>query len=677
MTVIKEFTMDELNGLYDKIKDADKRYYSDSNPNITDKQYDELINRVKEIEKQLSVKSKLGVGSSLDNKLSKVDHEFPMLSIDNIFSKEELIKWDNKIKQTIRSNPISSGKDYSKRDPFYWIELKYDGVSLSLIYEGKEGSLKLTRAITRGTGLIGEDVTHNLKYIDNIPLKINVSPYINKLIVRGEVVISKDEFIRLNNSLSRNKLPTYSNPRNTASGIIRSLEVLDEITSLKFIAYGAYSKPPHDNRHDLQTLSLNTCGFTTMSNYSKTINHNDSVEVIMDYYNDINEKRNDIPFDIDGIVIKLNYFEPQDIVGFTSRAPKFFIAFKFESEVFKTTLREVLVQIGRTGILTPVAVFDVVNINGVSVEKATLHNFDLISQKDIRIGDEIFVRRAGDVIPEVTSSITESRIGEEKFVDIPSTCPSCGSEVIKRNDRQYYCTGGYQKCKPQMLGMLEFAVSRNALNIVGLGSAILANLMELNLVKDISDIFELNYDKLSKVNNFKDISILKLLSNIQGSRQTTWDKFIYCLGIPNVGKNTSRLIADKIRTIDDVFRLTKEELISINDIGEIVSDSFISYRNNNEERIRKLYSKLVIMDVVNNGEEFLGINFSITGSFDQPRRMIEDYILNNGGSIVNIGNKTDVLLVGKDPGNQKVTKAKEKNIKVIGFIPRNKNDLKS
>ncbi|MCX7947312.1 MAG: NAD-dependent DNA ligase LigA [candidate division WOR-3 bacterium] len=646
-----EEVIKRYNELVDFLNKCDHYYYVLDNPIISDEEYDKLKLELIDIERKYpniirpdSPSQRVGFEPSKEFK--EAYHVEKMLSLENANNEEEIIEWVRKIK-----------KEYT--DIRFILEPKFDGTSLELVYIG--GILKY--AITRGDGIKGEDVTNNAKTIKTIPLKL-FEENIKRIDVRGEVLISKEDFKKLNEELLSIEGRTFANPRNAAAGSLRQLD--PNITAkrkLTFIAWGVgyYEGIEISTQYELLNM-LSKLGFKVSHPFKVC---KDEQEII-DFYREIQSKRDSFLFELDGIVIKVNEFEIQRSLGSTIRSPRWSIAAKFPALERTSRIIDIMYQVGRMGIITPVAILEPVEIGGVTVSRVSLHNFDIISKLDIKIGDYVYVRRAGDVIPEITSVIKERRSNNEKEVQAPKYCPACNSEVIK--DGAYYkCIN--LSCPERLANHIEYI--GKILEIEGLGKSTAQKLVELKLVKDIADIFYLEYHDILKLPNFAEVSSRKLYNEIQKVKAgISLEKFIMLLGIPSIGKANAKALANKFKTIENFLNCKFDELISISGIGDEIANNVLKFIMENRGIVEKiLKSGLKVV----NGEEkkktssfFYNKKVVITGELSQFKREEALKLLETIGAIPSnsISKKTDYLIVGKNPGS-KLEKAKEYRVKII------------
>lgn len=640
------------NELVELLNKYDYYYYVLDNPLVSDAEYDEIKKELLKIEKEYpnlirpdSPSQRVGFEPSKEFK--ELLHKEQMLSLDNAQNENEIVEWIKKIK-----------REYPKVE--FILEPKFDGTSLELVYENSI----LKYAITRGDGFKGEDVTNNAKTIRTIPLKLLKD--IKRIDIRGEILISKQDFKKLNDELIRNNEKTFANPRNAAAGSLRQLD--PSITSkrkLTFIAWGIgyYENLEFYNQFEVLKF-LKEIGFKV----SEPIDVCKNEDEVINFYKKMLNERENFPFELDGIVIKVNQFSIQKELGWTIKSPKWAIAGKFPAIERTTKIIDVIYQVGRMGIITPVAILEPVEISGVIVSRVSLHNFDILRNLDIRIGDWVYVRRAGDVIPEITSVIKEKRTGNEKFIEIPKNCPSCNTPLIK--DGAYYkCIN--LSCPGKLASHLEYI--GEVLEIEGLGEATSNNLVKLNLVKDIADLFYLTISDFMKLPNFAEISSKKLYNEIQKVKQgITLEKFIMMLGIPSIGKANSKALANKFKTLEEFLNCSYNNLISIRGIGHEISTNIIKFLRdeNNKKIIEKiLKSGLKIIQEekeVKTSKFFHNKKVAITGEISKFTRDEITKFLESIGAIVSksVSRKTDYLIVGKNPGS-KLQLAQKYNIKII------------
>lgn len=645
---------ERINELIDKINKASYEYYALDNPTITDQEYDDLYNELLRIEEKYPELKRVDsptnrVGGQALEKFEKVTHETPMLSFDDIFNSDEIESFDNRIKKVVKS-------------PSYTLEPKMDGLSGSLIY--KDGIL--VRAATRGDGVTGENITQNVKTIKSVPLKLTEKIDIE---VRGEIYMSKLSFERANIEKRKNKEKEFANPRNAAAGSIRQLD--SKITAKRGLDYMAYFIP-NPEKYGLKSQHesleyLKKLGFKT--NYKLNGLAHNAKEIEM-FIENLGNEREKLPFPIDGVVLKVDSLEDEAKLGFTARVPRWGIAYKFPAIEVLTTLNEIKFTVGRTGKITPNAIFNPVHVDGSLVSKATLHNEDYCIQKDVRVNDIISIRKAGDVIPEVVEVKFERRTGEYEPFKMIENCPICNTKLIKK-DAMHFCLN--INCPARHIeGLIHFA-SRDAMNIDGMGDAIIEDFYNMGYLRKISDFYHLNVyaENLMILEGFGEKSITNLLTSIENSKRNSLERLIFALGIPHVGAKTAKILAIKFETMDNLEKATFEELTNIPDIGDIIAKSIIEYFNKeeNKETLQELRNLGINMaytgEKVKESEEFNNKTFVLTGSLeiftrDEAEEKIE---LLGGKTSGSVSKKTSVVIVGANPGS-KYRKAQELGIPI-------------
>ena len=647
----KKITKKYYQDLKKKILLFSKQYYTYDSPTISDHEFDELYKELQLIEDEnpsfISSDSPTQViGSKVRGGFKKVRHAKPMMSLNNAANLDEFKLFYEKI--------IT---DASKKVIMY-AEPKFDGLAIALTY--KDGNL--LSAVTRGDGNEGEDVTSNIKTIQNLPLKLSTGNTPKKIIVAAEVYSLIADFQRINDTLEKMKIKTFANPRNFAAGTVRQLDpIIAYKRNLQIYIHGIIEidEQLSLSSHSESMSYLSKIGFQTC-NLNKKINNFDQA---VDYFDYISIKRDKLPYEIDGIVYKVDDYQLRDLIGYTSKAPKWSIAYKFPSQVAQTKIVNVTFQVGRTGVVTPVAELEPLSIGGVTVSRATLHNLDDIRKKDIRINDYVYVKRAGDVIPEV-ERVNLSKRGKTREISMPSRCPACGEEILKISNQSMYKCPNEFLCKPQIIQSIGHFASRKAMNISGLGENIIIALVDSNLIKNYSDLYYLTYDNLIKLDRMAEISVNNLIESINKSKSPNFDKFIYSLGIREVGLSTARILSQNCNTLDELMNTDRELLESIKDIGPIVADNIVNFFSipSNVGKIKRLiasgidvnYSKLSANKSISDK------SFVVTGSFSKiSRREIEEIIISNGGKVsTSISRKTEFLICGEHPGS-KLDKAKK------------------
>ncbi|MDC3059075.1 NAD-dependent DNA ligase LigA [Candidatus Pelagibacter sp.] len=642
-----------------------KHYYDLNNPLISDKEFDELKLEIIKLEKKYKYLKNTNspsnsVGFKPSKVFKKVKHSVPMLSLGNAFDENDLINFEKKI-----LNFLNEDKNFNI---IYSAEPKIDGISASLIY--KNG--KFINGLSRGDGKEGEDITENLKTIKDIPVHISSKNFPKEIDIRGEVFIQNSDFEKLKNK--------FANPRNAASGSLRQKDPKEtKKIPLKFIAYTfGYEKGLKATSQNEYLKNLKEWGFKT-NPLNKTL---EKIENLMTNYHEIEKKRGDIDFDIDGIVYKVNNFQLQKRLGNVANAPRWAIAHKFSANSGISKIKDIEIQIGRTGALTPVAKINPVNIGGVVVSNATLHNEEEINRKDIRVNDTVLIERAGDVIPHVISVDLKMRDKDSKKFNFPLTCPSCGSKTIKdfnfttkKKDAVRRCSSEGYDCKKMSIEKIKHFVSKEAFNIEGFGKKIVENFWDLNLIKLPPDIFKLDYKKIESLDGWGKQSVANLKYSINLRKKISFEKFVYALGIRHIGLENAKIISRNLKSFKNFLALSKksnfDDLMNIDGIGETQINSIKNFFNNDTNLmvLKNLDELLEVKEAEQPKDGGLLNNktFMFTGKLsNMSRSEAKSLIEQNSGSIVsNVTKKLDYLIIGEKPTNRKVDAAKNLGVKIL------------
>ncbi len=634
-----------------------KKYYDDDEPEISDFEYDMLMLELRNLEKQYpelisenSLTQK--VGGTVKEGFKKVTHEVPLQSLQDIFNFEDLYAFDERMKE--------AANNYSK-ELKYVVETKIDGLSAALEY--KKG--KFVRGATRGNGLVGEDVTNNMLTIKNIPKQLTEPIDIT---VRGEVFIGSKEFEKLNEERSLEEEPLFANARNAAAGSLRQLD--SKVTAKRpldiFIFNVQKSEDTNFKSHYESLLYMEKLGFNV--NPVKILCNN--IEEVVQAINKIGEDRKDLDFGIDGAVIKVDDLELREKIGTTAKVPKWAIAYKYPPEKKETILKDIICQVGRTGAITPLAILEPVAIAGSTISKTTLHNEDFIKEKDLKIGDHIYIQKAGDVIPEVVEVIKDKRTGKEKEFKMPKKCPVCGAEVVREEGESVNRCIGIE-CPAKMLRNIVHFVSREAMNIDGLGESIIEQLIEKGFLNNIADIYYLTYEDISSLKKEGDKFTKNLLDAIEKSKANDLDKVICSLGIRNVGSKLAKVLAKEFKSIDSLMGADEIRLNGINDVGEITANNIYDFFRQEQTidligRLKDAGVNMKYLKEDSEDERFYGKTFVLTGSLekytrDEASKIIEDF---GGKTVGSVSKKTSYVLAGKEAGS-KLTKAEQLGITII------------
>jgi DNA ligase (NAD+) len=635
-----------INELRPEIERHNYLYYIENNPEISDAEFDILMEELKSLE---SLYPELitpdspthRIGGYVAAGFKSVEHIIPMMSIDNITDDEGAYEFNKRVKKIVE---ISS-------DIEYVAEPKFDGVSVSLKYENGI----LVQAATRGDGKIGEEVTVNVKTIKSIPLRLNSSNGIpERLEVRGEVVINKESFKKLNKELADEGEPIFANPRNAAAGSLRQLD--SSITAkrpLDFHPWGIGDVVGYDFKTEWEIINkIHDWGFRSEQRFKLCKDIGEAIS----YRHEMESMRDDLPYEADGIVIKVNDRRYQRELGTTAKFPRWAIAYKFKPRQATTKIRDIIVQVGRMGLITPLAKVEPVKIGGVTIRNASLHTEDIVRQKDVRIGDTVLIERAGDVIPQIVKAIAEKRTGEEKVFYMPQTCPSCRTR-LERDGAYYYCPN--LSCPAQLQGRIEHLASRKAFDIRGLGEKIVIQLMKEGLIKDLADVFYLKKEDLIGLERFAEKSAANLVEEIEKSKKITFNRFILALSIRHVGERMAQILAENFNSLDDLMESTEESLMEVPTVGPEVAKSIISFfgEQKNRDTIDKILSagvKIEYRPSVKKGDKFSGLTFVLTGTLenftrDEAKRLIEQ----EGGIVTSsVSKRTSYVVVGKNPGSK-------------------------
>lgn len=642
---------EKIRELQEQLTQYNYEYHVLDKPTVPDAVYDQLLRELFDLEKEYpEYKTEdsptVRVGGQILDKFEKVEHSSPMLSLSNAFNEEDLRAFDHRVRKVVS-------------DVEYMCELKIDGLAVSLSYENG----RFTVGTTRGDGTVGENITENLKTIRAIPLKIDAT---SSFEVRGEAYMPKNSFEKLNAAREENGQPVFQNPRNAAAGSLRQLDTkLTAQRNLSIFLYGLTRQEMFDI--DTQSKSLETLddlGFKT-NKERKVANDIDEVIEYVEYWQ---EHRLDLPYEIDGIVIKVNNLKAQEKIGYTVRSPKWAIAYKFPAEEVETKILDIELTVGRTGVITPTAILEPVRVAGTTVSRASLHNHELIEARDIRINDTVIIHKAGDIIPEVVRVVMDKRTDQEVY-EAPTKCPSCGHETVKLEDEvAIRCIN--PACPAQIVEDIIHFVSRGAMNIDGLGEKFVIQLYEAELIKDVADLYTLKYEDLIKLDRVGDKKATNLLNAIEASKRQPLEKVLFGLGIRFLGQKASRLLAEEFLSIDNVMEATAERLVEIPEIGEVIAQSVVTYTQNDDfvNLIEKLKQNGVEMKQEAFEQEsnlFNDMTFVLTGKLENlTRNEAKSRIEENGGNVTgSVSKNTTVVVAGSDAGS-KLEKANELGIEV-------------
>ena len=636
-------------------------YYVESSPQISDYEFDMLLKELIELENKFpqfasETSPTKRVGGDITKKFNTVKHRFPMLSLANTYSREEIVEWENRIKKSTQ-NTIE-----------YVCELKYDGVAIGISY--KNG--KLDKAVTRGDGTSGEEVTSNVKTIRSIPLQLQ-GDFPTDFEIRGEIYYPLAKFQKVNEERRAQGEQEYANPRNLASGTLKlqDSKVVAE-RGLDCFLYGLYSEDLPLESHFESVLKAKEWGFKIPLIHEKYIQKTDSIDGIMEFIEYWDKQRDFLPFEIDGVVIKVNNYDLQQELGFTAKSPRWAIAYKFKAERVETTLQSVVFQVGRTGSITPVANLDPVQLGGTIVKRASLHNADQIEKYDLHLNDCVFVEKGGEIIPKIVGVNLEKRNDEVSKIVFPEKCPECGSE-LERNEGEanHFCPND-ALCPPQVKGRMEHFIARKAMNIDGLGSETIDALYKAGLVRNVADLYTLHFDQIYNLERMAEKSANNLLKSIEASKNVPFERVLFALGIRFVGETVAKKLADHFGTIEKLQFATFEDLIAVDEIGDKIAESIILYfqKTENLEIIEKLKHAGVqleaeVKELASN--RFEGMSFVVSGVFstfsrDELKKTIEDH---GGKNVSSISAKTTYVVAGENMGPTKLEKATKLGVKIL------------
>lgn len=657
-------TKERIEELSAELRRHNRLYYVENNPEISDYDFDMLMKELEELE---SVHPELAdpnsptkrVGGDITSKFQKHAHKYPMLSLSNTYSREEIVEWEERVKKAV-DGEIN-----------YVMELKYDGVAIGLSYENG----RLVRALTRGDGSVGEDVTTNIKTIRSIPLVLDQSDYPDEFEIRGEVILPLKEFQRINEERSENGDEPYANPRNTAAGTLKLQDSSVVATrNLDCMLYGVYASKRNAGSHFESVERARQWGFKTPSVKESMIGRSKDIDGIISFIDYWEENRNQLPFEIDGIVIKVDDYRMQDELGMTAKSPRWAIAYKYKAEEVSTELLDVVYQVGRTGAITPVAQLSPVFLAGTTVKRASLHNAEQIERLDLRIGDFVFVEKGGEIIPKVTSVDMDKRPGNSRPFEYIKNCPECGTELIKEEGvALHYCPND-AGCPPQIVGRISHFISRKAMNIDGLGEETVELLHEKGLINSAADLYDLKAEDLLPLERMAQKSVENLLAGIEKSKDQPFEKVLFALGIRHVGEVVAKKIARYFGTMDKLVDASEEELVEVPEIGQVIALSIAEFLNDEKHRdqinrLKEAGLQFAVSEeeLASRSDKLQGASFVVSGVFEKvSRNELKKLIEDNGGKNVgSISSKTNYIVAGDKMGPSKKEKADKLGVPII------------
>ncbi len=647
--------------LTEKINYHNNLYYQKNKTEISDLEFDQLLVQLTILEDQfpqfkLPDSPTQRVGGTVTREFKTVVHRYPMLSLGNTYSREELEDFDARVAKGLEGEPYE-----------YFCELKFDGVSISLTYE--EGMLQ--RGVTRGDGVRGDEVTANVKTIRSIPLKVNGQHIPSTFEVRGEVFLPKKIFEQLNKEREDIGEETYANARNTASGTLK-MQDSREVSKRKLDCFIYYllGGDPGISTHEKAIHKIEFWGFPVSPTYRKCSNLSEVIQYIEHW----EKRRADLPLETDGVVIKINNLEQQRRLGFTAKQPRWAIAFKYKSESVSTLLKSITFQVGRTGAITPVAELEPVLLAGTTVKRASLHNANEIARLDLRLGDFVFVEKGGEIIPKVTGVDLAARKAGTRPVRYITKCPECGSSLIREEDQANHYCPNEKGCPPQIKGKIEHFIQRKAMNIDSLGEKTIAQLYDLGLVKSPADLYDLKREDILRLEGFKDLSTKNLLQGIENSKPTPFESVLFAIGIRFVGKTVAEKLARYFKSMDKLAGAGYEELLQAPEVGEKIAESVVNFfkESDNRKEIDRLRKAGLLFESSDKEPEkvsdvLTGKSFVVSGTFQHYERdQIKDVIIANGGRVLSaVSGKLDFLVAGDNMGPSKLAKAEKLNVKII------------
>ncbi|MGB0916020.1 MAG: NAD-dependent DNA ligase LigA [Flavobacteriales bacterium] len=655
----KEQAQARIAELSAELNDHNHKYYVLSEPSISDFDFDKKLEELQSLEAEfpelLSPESpSQRVGGTITKDFPTVKHQYPMLSLGNSYSQDEMQEFMGRVRKDL------------ERDAEYVCELKFDGVAIGIRYVNG----KMTQAITRGDGVQGDEITANIKTIRSLPLELKSGDYPEEFEVRGEVYFPHNNFERLNREREEIGEPLYANPRNTASGTLKSQDSsVVASRGLDCFLYSVMSDGRITGSHHGDLMKLKEWGFK-VSEHTKVCK---SVNEVFDFLNHWDVTRYELGFDIDGAVIKVNNLEDQEILGFTAKSPRWAIAYKFASEQAVTRLNEVTYQVGRTGAITPVANLEPVLLAGTTVKRASLHNADQIAKLDLHLGDMVQVEKGGEIIPKIVGVDLTQRKANAAVVEYIDKCPECETELIRHEDEAKHFCPNELGCPPQVKGRMEHFISRKALNIDGLGAETIDQLHEAGLVKNVADLYELTHEQVIALERMADLSTKNLINGIEASKTIGFPRVLFGIGIRFVGQTVAKKLAKHFKTIDALMAASHEELVAVDEIGDRIAESVILFFSDerNREIVHRLKNHGLQFEIEESGEPtsnvLEGKSFVVSGVFSQfSRDEVKAAVEQHGGKNVgSISKKTDYVLAGDKMGPSKLKKAEDLGIPII------------
>ncbi len=660
----EEEAQERIEKLAEDLHKHNHYYYVLNAPSISDQQFDFMMKELEDLEARFPHLAPANsptkrVGGDITKEFPTVEHHWPMLSLSNSYSRQEVIDWEERVRKL------------TQEDITHVCELKYDGVAIAVRYRDGE----LQQAITRGDGFEGEDITANVRTIRSVPLRLWGDDHPRSFEVRGEIFMPNSVFEKLNKDREARGETTYANPRNITAGTLKLQDSsIVAQRGLDCYLYAFYAERNPFSYHYDSLLKLREWGFKVPEPEDDMIARCKNIDEVMAFVDRWEEKREQLDLEVDGVVVKVDSYELHEELGRTAKSPRWAIAYKFPTEQAKTLLKRIEYQVGRTGRVTPVAKLEPVHLAGTTVKSATLHNADYIKELDIREGDTVYVEKGGEIIPKVIGVDKEQRQGDSEITRFATHCPECGSELVrKEGEADHFCPNRY-RCPPQRKGRIEHFISRNALDIDGLGPETIDTLYEEELVQDISDLYELSKEDLLPLERVADKMAENLLKSIESSKEVPFERVLFGLGIPHVGETVAKKLARHFKCIDAIMEADREELTEVADVGGVIADSIIAFfADQKNRRIVEDLKKAGLQMTVTEAEETAtsnlleGYSIVVSGVFHQcSRDEIKELIEQNGGKVSSsVSGNTDVLVAGENMGPKKLEKARELNVRII------------
>jgi DNA ligase (NAD+) len=649
-----------------ELQEHNYNYYVLNQPVISDYDFDMMLEELQKLEKQfpefiLPESPTQRVGGEVTKKFKTVKHKYPMLSLSNSYSIEEVTEFENRIKKAVSIEELE-----------YVCELKYDGVAIGITYING----MLERAVTRGDGIQGDDVTANVKTIRSFPLKLKGNDFPEEFEIRGEIYMPAKAFENLNKERAEAEEPLFANPRNAASGTLKMQD--SSVVAKRKLDCFLYAVQGDDlpfESHYESILKAREWGFKIPPPEKNYIKICKSVHEIFQFINHWDTERNKLEFDIDGIVLKVNSFDQQNQLGFTAKSPRWATAYKFKPQQVSTILKEITYQVGRTGAITPVANLEPVLLAGTVVKRASLHNADQIQKLDVRIGDTVFVEKGGEIIPKILGVDLSKRKDMSLFpTDYIDQCPECGTELIRKQGEALHFCPNETGCPPQIIGKMIHFISRKAMNIEGLGAETVEQFYQSNLIRNVADLYELTKAQIIPLERMAEKSAQNIIDGLEASKNVSFERVLFALGIRHVGETVAKKLARHFKSIENIMAATYEELIAAEEIGEVIAKSIIEFfaQEDNRNIIKRLKEKGLQFEVLQSeenvsGTKLSGLTFVISGVFNKySRDELKDLIEKNGGKNVgSVSAKTNYLVAGENMGPAKLEKATQLGVNII------------